>query len=221
MCVTKIQEVVEYNSSECFKEFMKDVTQARVNGDKNTSLAVQGYTMKLIGNSAYGSMIMRKENHTSVIYTKKEKKATDLVNCPYLKKITEIGSDIFEIEREKKSVKLDMPVQLGYFILQYAKLRMLEFYYDFFDIYLCRTDFEYLEMDTDSAYLALSKSNLIDIVKPDLKEKYLKGIKEFCHEEHIESDTNYHWFPSECFSKHLLLIKECQDFLKSNMKAMK
>ena len=214
MCVTKIHEVVEYNSAECFKQFMKDVTQARVDGDRNTSLAVQADTMKLIGNSAYGSMIMRKENHTTVIYTKQTKKATKLVNCPYFKKLTEIGNDIFEIEKERKSVKLDMPIQLGYFILQYAKLRMLQLYYDFFDVYLNRTDFEYLEMDTDSAYLALSKSNLSELIKPDLREKYLKGIKEFCHQECIESDTNFHWFPRECCSNHLTLDKRTPGLFK-------
>ena len=26
---------------------------------------------------------------------------------------------------------MNLPIQIGYFILQYAKLRMLQFYYDF------------------------------------------------------------------------------------------
>lgn len=35
----------------------------------------------------------------------------------------------------------DLPIQLGYFILQYAKLRMLQFYYDFMDSHVNRKDF--------------------------------------------------------------------------------
>lgn len=42
----------------------------------------------------------------------------------------------------KTKIKLDLPIQLGYFILKYAKLRILEFYYDFMDVYLDRSDFE-------------------------------------------------------------------------------
>lgn len=33
---------------------------------------------------------------------------------------------------------------------------MLEFYYDFMDTCCKREDFEYIEMDTDSAYMAIS-----------------------------------------------------------------
>ena len=33
---------------------------------------------------------------------------------------------------------------------------MLQFYYDFLDKYLDRTDFQMCEMDTDSAYIAIS-----------------------------------------------------------------
>ena len=37
---------------------------------------------------------------------------------------------------------------------QYAKLRMLQFFYDFLDKYLDRRDFQMC--DTDSAYIAIS-----------------------------------------------------------------
>ena len=39
---------------------------------------------------------------------------------------------------------------------QNAKLRMLPFYYDVLDKYLDRSDFQYCEMDTDSAYIAIA-----------------------------------------------------------------
>lgn len=34
----------------------------------------------------------------------------------------------YEVEMAKCKIKLDLPIQLGYIILQYAKLRMLEVY---------------------------------------------------------------------------------------------
>lgn len=44
-------------------------------------------------------------------------------------------------------LNLNLPIQTGYFILQYAKLHMLQFYYDFTDIYVKRADFDNCEID--------------------------------------------------------------------------
>ena len=49
---------------------------------------------------------------------------------------------------------------------------MLEFYHNFLDRYFDRKDFELIQMDTDSNYMAISAEKLEDIVKPDLKEEF-------------------------------------------------
>ena len=50
----------------------------------------------------------------------------------------------------KKKIKLDLPLCVGYMVYQYAKLKMLEFYYDFLDIFIDRRHFQLIEMDTVS-----------------------------------------------------------------------
>ena len=114
----------------------------------------------------------------------------------------------------KRKIKLDLPIQLGYFILQYAKLRMLEFYYDFMDVYVNRSDFEYCEMDTDSAYMAISGSCLDEVIKPDMRNKYERGLKGFCTDDQIEADANFHWFPRTCCSKHAKFDKRTPGLFK-------
>lgn len=52
--VTRIYQVVEFNAQACFKKFVNDVTEARRMGDARPD------TMKFIGNSGYGSLIMDK-----------------------------------------------------------------------------------------------------------------------------------------------------------------
>jgi GTP1/Obg family GTP-binding protein len=42
----------------------------------------------------------------------------------------------------KKTIHLDLPMHIGCFVYQYAKLRMLEFYYDFMDVFVDRRDFQ-------------------------------------------------------------------------------
>jgi len=49
---------------------------------------------------------------------------------------------------------------------------MLEFYYDFLDRYFDRKDFELIQMDTDSNYMATSGKRLEDIVRPELKPEF-------------------------------------------------
>ena len=49
---------------------------------------------------------------------------------------------------------------------------MLEFYYDFLDKYIDRRDFELIQMDTDSNYMAISGQRLEDIARPELKAEF-------------------------------------------------
>ena len=49
---------------------------------------------------------------------------------------------------------------------------MLEFYYDFFEKYFSRKDFELCYMDTDSLYLAMSGDLLDDIIRSEMKQAY-------------------------------------------------
>ncbi|KAJ8034218.1 hypothetical protein HOLleu_20961 [Holothuria leucospilota] len=65
---------------------------------------------------------------------------------------------------------------------------MLEFYYDFMVKFVSTADFEYCEMDTDSAYLAISGDSLDDVIKPDMRTA-------FDLEKHL-------WFPRTDTDEH-------------------
>ena len=199
--VTRIYEVIEYCKKKCFAQFTKDVTEARRLGDIDPTQQVMAETMKLIGNSGYGSMIMDKENHVAVSYSKDKYKTQILVNNQRFRKVNELDIEkLFELEMAKKRITQNLPTQIGFMILQLAKVRMLEFYYDFMDVYCDRASFEYVEMDTDSAYMAISKPTLLEIIKPEKREEYLSSIRDFCHVKDISPQT--HWFPRICCDKH-------------------
>ena len=71
------------------------------------------------------------------------------------------------MELSKSTIEHREPIIVGVFILQYAKLRNLELYYNFFDEFCDLNKFEELEMETDSLYLALVEESLYDCIKPD------------------------------------------------------
>ncbi len=170
--------------------------------------------MKLIGNSAYGSMIMDKTKHRKIDYKRGENKACLAVNTPEFRQLTclDEGNDYYEIELAKRVIKLDLPIQLGYFILQYAKLKMLQFYFDFMDTYVARSDFEYIEMDTDSAYMAISAPCLDDIIKPDYREEFQRGLSGMCDD--VYNSPEHRWLPRTCCANHAEFDKRTPGLFK-------
>ena len=171
LVITHIYTVIEYILNAAFNGFMTQVAQGRLDGDRNKDKALIAETMKLIGKSSYGKLITNKEKHHDIVYVNESVIGTEIMDELFYS-LTELPNDYYEVEKTKKKINLDLPIHLGVFILNYAKLRMLEFYYDFLDFYLHREDFELLEMDTDSNYLGISSENVEDLIKPQLREEF-------------------------------------------------
>ena len=54
-------------------------------------------------------------------------------NEPLLKRLNTVEKDLYEVVLFNSIIEHREPIIVGFFILQYAKLRMLELYYNFFD----------------------------------------------------------------------------------------
>ena len=90
---------------------------------------------------------------------------------------------------------------MGFFILQYAKLRLLEVYYKFFKKF-CDTDrFEKPEMDTDSLYLALSEEILEDVILPEIRAERDQLRSKDCTDNFTANATN-NFFCKICCNAH-------------------
>ena len=150
---------------------MMHVTQARLDGDRDKDKALIAETMKLIGNSSYGKLITNKEKHHDIVYFNESEIGAEIMDNHFYSLI-ELPNGYYEVEKTKQKIILDLPIHLSAFVLNYAKLRMLEFYYDCVDKYLPRKGFEYSEMDTDSAYMAISGDSFESLIKPYLREDF-------------------------------------------------
>ncbi|KAL9989202.1 hypothetical protein ACROYT_G003726 [Oculina patagonica] len=169
--ITAVYRTIDYKPKKIFPWFVEEVTEARRTGDVDKSKALLADVFKLLGNSAYGKLIEAQERQTNVIYTKDEKVVDRALRSAYFVDLDEIG-EAYELESRKPRITIRRPFQVGIAVYQLAKLRMLKFYYDFLDKYFDRKDFELIQMDTDSCYMALSASKLEDIVKPELKQEF-------------------------------------------------
>ena len=162
----KIHRFVQYTPKKCFNKFVQSAVDARRQGDENPNASVVAETMKLLANSSYGYQIMNRSRHTVTKYMTDEK-THSAINSKMFKRLSHITDQLYEVELVKSEIEHREPIIVGFFILQYAKLRMLELYYNFFKQF-CDTDkYEELEMDTDSLYLTLSEEILADVIVPE------------------------------------------------------
>ena len=175
--VTKIHRYIFYTSSRPFKWFPEEVSSARREADNDKNKKQLGDTAKLKGNSFYGKMIENLEKHISTKFTTDEKLIDKIFRSPFFEDLEEINAGVFEVRQRKRQVTITRPYQCGIAVYQLAKLRMLEFYYDFLDKFCDRRDFELIQMDTDSFYMALSAEDFDDIIKPEMKELYKEEKK--------------------------------------------
>ena len=169
--ITAVYRTIDYTPGKVFDWFVEQVTEARRTGDVEKSKALLAEVFKLLGNSGYGKLIEALERQTNVIYTKDEKVVDGASRSAYFSDLDEVGQ-AYELESLKPRITIRRPFQIGIAVYQLTKLRMLEFYYDFLDRYFDRRDFELIQMDTDSNYMAISAERLEDIVRPELQTEF-------------------------------------------------
>ena len=175
--VTKIYKYISYTSGRPFKWFPEEVSSARRAADNDKNKKQLGDTAKLKGNSFYRKMIENLEKHMTTKFTTDEKLIDKIFRSPFFEDLEEINEGVFEVRQRKRQVTITRPYQCGIAVYQLAKLRMLEFYYDFLDKFCDRRDFELIQMDTDSFYIARSAEDFDDIIKPEMKELYKEDKK--------------------------------------------
>ena len=162
---------------------MHDVKETKI------QICVVAETMKLLANSSYGYQIMDRSRHT-VTKCLNVKKTHSALNIKMFKRLTHITDQLYEVERVKPEIEHREPIIVGFFILQYAKLRMLELYYNFFKKVGDTDKYEELEMDTDSLCLALSEENLEDVILPERRAEWDQLRSKCCSDNFTANATD-------------------------------
>ena len=126
-----IHRFVQYTPRKCFNKFVQSAVVARRQGDQNHKSSVVAETMRLLANSSYGYQIMERSRHTVTKYLPDEK-THSAINSKMFKRLNHITDQLYEFELVKPEIEHREPIIVGFFILQYAKQRLLELDYNFF-----------------------------------------------------------------------------------------
>ena len=73
---------------------------------------------------------MDRSRHTETKYLNDEK-THKAINGKMFKRLNNVSKEVYEVELAEPKIEHGEPIMVGFFILQYAKLRMLELYYIF------------------------------------------------------------------------------------------
>ena len=187
--VTKLHSVIPATPRRCFEGFMKWVSDERRKGDRDMKYSIIAEGAKTVGNSAFGHTIMNKAKHkkTTLCGENIFNKFKNLARY-YDANVYTIDDDkLYEVTLTKKSQRQNIPLMVGCSVFDDSKLRMYQFYYDFVDKFIDRSNFQYLEMDTDSAYMALT-GDFDNLIKPELRAEYDKEKYDwFCRKDNAET----------------------------------
>ena len=195
-----IRRFVQYLPGKCFNNFVQSAVDTRRQGDENPNSSLVAETMKLLPNSSYEYRIMDRSRHTVTKYLTDEK-THSAINSKMFKRPNHKTGQLYEVELVKSEIEHRKPIIVGFFILQYAKMRMLEIYYNFFKKF-CDTDkYEELEMDTDSLYLALSEEILEDVILPEKRAEWDQLLSKDCTDIFTVNATDC-FFPRTCCIAH-------------------
>ena len=162
----KIHWFAQYTLRKCFDNFVQSAVDAQRQRDEHPNWRVVAETTKQLANSPYGYQIMHRSRQTVKKYLTDEK-THSAINSKMFKRLNHITDQLYEVKLVKSEIEHREPIIVRFFILQYAKLRMLELYCNFFKKFYDTDKYDELEMDTDSLYLALSEENLEDVIVPE------------------------------------------------------
>ena len=148
------------------------------------------------GNSAYGRCLLCAEGQKDIKFLSSQDSSliSREVNRKQFAELVEHDEHTVEISSLRTMTRLNMPVHIGFWVLEHAKLLLLRFYYDFLLKYIDKQDFVLVQMDTDSIYAGFGQNTLYQCVKRHLRAQFVVEfdkwmVKSYCetHKRHFLS----------------------------------
>ena len=196
----KLHHFVEYTPKKCFNSFVQSAVDPRRQGYENPNSSVVAETMMFLANSSYGYEIIDRSRNTVTKYLTEEKTHA-VINSKLFKKLDHVSIPLYEVELAKAQTEDKEPIIVGFFFLQYAKLRMLGLYYNFVTKLCDVNKFGELEMDTNLLYLAFAEKELEDCIRTETRLEWQRLRSNDCVDSFTANDVA-NFFPWTCFVKH-------------------
>jgi len=122
----KIHRVIEFNQDKFMEPYILFNTEMR----KKAKNDFEKDFYKLMNNAVFGKTMENVRNRKDISLIYDQTKAQKIINSRLFKDYKKINDDLVLVEKFKKNVVLDKPIQIGLSILDFAKLKMYSYWYD-------------------------------------------------------------------------------------------
>ena len=163
----KIHRIIEFNQEAWLKPYIDMNTELR----KLARNDFEKDLFKLMNNSVFGKTMENIRKHREIKLVATDKKRSKLVSEPNYHTISLISEDLPIIEMKKTKVKMNKPIYLGLSILEFSKILMYEFWYDYMkpkyndNLRLCY-------MDTDSFIMNIKTNDFYKDTSDDVDNRF-------------------------------------------------
>ena len=168
---TKIKHFVEYTLRKCFNRFVQSDSEARRQSDENPDISLVAETMKQLANSCSGYQKMDRSRHT---VTKCVNDTHCAINRTFSRKLDHMNHQLHELKLPRAEFEDKELFSVGFFILRYPDLLMMEPYYSFFGTFGDINKIDELEMDRNSFFIGLLENEVTDCIEHEMKAEWQK-----------------------------------------------
>ena len=141
----KVHSVISFSQSAWLKQYIDRNTEFRMKASNDFE---KDY-YKLLNNSFYGKTMENVRNQRDIRLVNTENKRSKLASEPNYHGTKYISDDLLIMEMKQREVYMNKPLYLGQAILDYSKMLMYEFWYDYLQP-MYKDKIELCYMDTDS-----------------------------------------------------------------------
>ena len=166
--VKKCHSVMTFKQSKCMKEYIEKNNKAR----NRAKTEFERNFFKLMNNSVYGKTIENVRNRVNATMCMNKKKFLKHANDLKCKDFTIFHDEFAIVMKHKNKIELTKPIYLGASILDFAKIHMYKFHYNYILPKYGHENVKLLFSDTDSCYYKIKTDK--DIIEEMKSDKDLK-----------------------------------------------
>lgn len=154
--ITKVHECIEFEQAPLMRAYIDHNSVKR----KAATTDALKDLFKLLNNAIYGKTLENVRNRITGEVVASCAKIQKLVNKHDFLRLKTFGEGLAFIERKKREDKINKPIHIGFFVLEYSKLLMYQFFYDVLQPTFGQDKVHLLMTDTDSLVLQIFTRDL-------------------------------------------------------------
>ena len=171
--LTKVCNIIVCDQEPWLKGYIEKNNALRAQADLDGDQFKVG-NFKNMNNMFYGKTVEQVRNRTNIVIKSNDNDAQRIISKPTFKRSKVLNDDLLLIETTIKNIVLNKPIYIGATVLELAKLRMYEFFYDVMKrFYNEPNQVSLLYSDTDSFILNIKTNDVYkDMLHPSMIDQF-------------------------------------------------